>query len=373
MSADPRRPRVTFGIIVLNGEPFTRYTLRALYPYAHEIIVAEGAAPGAAALAAPDGHSSDGTLDVLREFARHDDPEGKLTVVTAEDEGHPDGFWPGEKDEQSRAYASRATGDFLWQVDVDEFYLEGDIERVLRLLGEEEVDAATFHVLTFWGGLDYVVDGWTLRRKEGFYHRLFKWGPGYTYATHRPPTVLDAQGRDLRALHWLSGRDTQRLGIELLHYSMLFPFQVSGKGAYRRATPEVWSDAYDGWDDWFETAYRRLQRPYGVHYLRPRSMGRLRRLPSWLERYDGEHPAQVRRMMDDVAAGRLRVETRGTADVEALFDRWWYAPGRAALKALDYGDRASVQVWRNGLRLKHAPRRLRRAAGRFMGGGGDGS
>ena len=35
-------PRVTFGIIVLNGEPFTRYCLRALYAFAHEIIVVEG-------------------------------------------------------------------------------------------------------------------------------------------------------------------------------------------------------------------------------------------------------------------------------------------------------------------------------------------
>ncbi len=35
-------PKVTFGIIVLNGEPFTRYCLRSLYPFAHEIIVVEG-------------------------------------------------------------------------------------------------------------------------------------------------------------------------------------------------------------------------------------------------------------------------------------------------------------------------------------------
>ena len=35
--------KITFGIIVLNGEPFTRYCIRALYPHAHEIIVAEGA------------------------------------------------------------------------------------------------------------------------------------------------------------------------------------------------------------------------------------------------------------------------------------------------------------------------------------------
>ena len=44
MSSDSQRasPRVTFGIIVLNGEPFTRYCLRSLYPFAHQIIVVEG-------------------------------------------------------------------------------------------------------------------------------------------------------------------------------------------------------------------------------------------------------------------------------------------------------------------------------------------
>src|SRR3546814_12365174 len=34
----PQGPRITFGMIVLNGEPFLRYNLRSLYPYAHQII-----------------------------------------------------------------------------------------------------------------------------------------------------------------------------------------------------------------------------------------------------------------------------------------------------------------------------------------------
>ena len=34
--------KITFGIIVLNGEPFTKYCLRQLYPFAYEIIVVEG-------------------------------------------------------------------------------------------------------------------------------------------------------------------------------------------------------------------------------------------------------------------------------------------------------------------------------------------
>ena len=134
-----RRPRVTFGVIVLNGEPFTRYCLRSLYPFAHEIIVVEGAVPGAAGASTPDGHSSDGTLDVLREFQSVEDPHRRVQVVTAEDEGHPNGFWPGEKDEQSQAYARRATGDYLWQVDIDEFYTERDMRLVLETAGEQTV------------------------------------------------------------------------------------------------------------------------------------------------------------------------------------------------------------------------------------------
>ena len=159
-------------MIVLNGLPFLPFNLRALYPYARQIVVVEGAAPGAAGIATPDGHSRDATLDCLRRFAADEDPDGKLVIVTAEDEGHPDGFWPGEKDEQSRAYAARATGDYLWQVDVDEFYLPRDMETVLDLLGREpQVAAVTFPTMTLWGAPWCVVDGWFLHTAASNYHR----------------------------------------------------------------------------------------------------------------------------------------------------------------------------------------------------------
>src|SRR4051812_229996 len=57
--------RITFGMIVLNGEPFIKHNLRALYPFAHQIIVAEGACPGAASAATADGHSLDTTLTTV--------------------------------------------------------------------------------------------------------------------------------------------------------------------------------------------------------------------------------------------------------------------------------------------------------------------
>ena len=71
--------RITFGIIVLNGEPFIRYNLRSLYPWAHQIVVVEGACRTAKAVATPDGHSIDGTLETIRRFQAEEDPERQGT------------------------------------------------------------------------------------------------------------------------------------------------------------------------------------------------------------------------------------------------------------------------------------------------------
>jgi hypothetical protein len=342
-----REPTISFGVIVLNGEPFTAYTLRSLYPFAHEIIVAEGATPAAKNVATPDGHSRDGTLTELRRFKAEEDPENKVTVVTAEDEGYPDGWWPGEKDEQSRAYAKRATGNYLWQVDIDEFYRAEEMARVIDLIREDPtITAMTFKQVTFWGGLDYWVDGWYLRRGATYYHRLFKWGPGFSYVTHRPPTVTDDQGRDLRSGHWLRGEDLAARGINLYHYSLLLPKQVIEKcDYYGNAT---WTNR-PGAVAWVQEAFLRLGRPYRVHNVYD--------FPSWLQRYSGSHPDQIVRMVDDLKKSKP-IELRRTTDIEELLGTWWYALGRNCLIALDPLDLSALSVAR---RLRH---RVRRLAGR---------
>jgi len=319
-------PRITFGMIVLNGEPFLRYNLRALYPFAHQIVVVEGAAPGAAAIATPDGHSRDGTLPSLRRFQAEEDLERKILVVTAEDEGHRDGFWPGEKDEQSRAYASRATGEYLWQVDVDEFYMPGDMTAVVNMLERDpEITAVSFRMVTFWGGFDYVADGWYLRRGAALYHRLFRWGPGYRYATHRPPTVHDPRGRDLREIRWLHGGSLEDRGIFLYHYSLLFPRQVEEKCDYYASAE--WARAGEA-RRWAEESYGRLRRPYRVHNVY--------RYPSWLERYRGGHPPQVEAMRRDIETGEVAVRLRPVDDVERVLRSPAYRIGRFLVKYADY-------------------------------------
>ena len=342
--------RVTFGMIVLNGEPFLRYNLRALYPLAHQIVVVEGAAPAAAGVAGPDGHSNDGTRETLRRFQAEEDPDGKLIVVTAEDEGHPNGFWPGEKHAQSQAYARRATGDYLWQVDVDEFYQPAGMARVLeRLRAAPTIRAVTFEQTTFWGGFDYWVDGWYLRAGAGRYRRLFRWGPDFAYASHRPPTVVDERGRDLFQTGHARAETLAPGQARMYHYSLLLPRQVREKCEYYSRVD--WTRRA-GAPEWAERGFMRLEQPYRVHNVYD--------YRSWLNRFEGSHPPQIQALRADLAAGRLDCEQRPTADVERLLNSRRYRLGRAALRLATPVGKGQIawRTWRNlvvrWLRRRHA-------------------
>lgn len=228
--------KITFGMIVLNGEPFLRYNLRSLYPFAHEIIVAEGASPFAAHAATPDGHSLDGTLNTLRRFKEEEDPENKVTIVTAEDEGYPDGFWPGEKNEQSQAYAKRATGDWLWQIDVDEFYRQADIEAICSFLASHNPSMVFFYFRMFMYHPQLEIHGVDPEYCQCQpIARIFRWGSGYRYVTHRPPTVVDDRGQNLRSLCLVTARETEKKGWYVWHYPYVYREQFESKARYYTA------------------------------------------------------------------------------------------------------------------------------------------
>lgn len=309
-------PRVTFGIIVLNGEPFTRYCLRALYPFAYEIIVVEGACRTATAVSTPDGHSSDGTLEILYRFKSEEDPENKVQIITKE------GFWS-EKDEMSQAYAERATGEYLWQVDIDEFYQPEDMQSIVELLSQDDqITAVSFKQIAFWGGFDCITDGWYLRRGAEIFHRLFKWEPGYRYVSHRPPTVHDHTGCDLRRKKWIDGYKLARQGILLYHYALVFPQQVLDKCSYY--SQAEWATHARLAQRWAHRNYLHLREPFRVHNVYGH--------PSWIEPFQGNHPPVIQQLIADIKAERIEVELRQTHDVDRLLSSWWYRLGRFGLK-----------------------------------------
>ncbi len=311
-------PKISFGIIVLNGQPFTHYCLKSLYTFAHEIIIVEGASYSAKEVATADGHSKDDTLNVIRNFIKNHDPLKKVTLVTAEDQGHPNGFWPGEKDQQSQAYAARATGDYLWQVDIDEFYMPQEMNRVIMLLQQDPtISGMSFKTKTFWGSTDVTVDGPFLLRGAEIYQRLFKWGKGYRYATHRPPTVLDEQGVDVMKKNFLHGTHlAKKHAIYMLHYSLLFPKQVKEKAEYYQRLKQ-----YDYQPmEWYKQAYRQLNWPFRYHnvYLHR----------SWLLRYLGGTPDEVSNMIADIKNKKYDCLLREDTDVKKLLGSWRYQLNR---------------------------------------------
>lgn len=322
-------PRITFGIIVLNGEPFIRYTLRALYPFAYQIIVVEGATSSARNIATHDGHSRDTTLATLHNFKATEDPGDKLIIITH------DGFWA-EKDEMSQAYAQHATGDYLWQVDVDEFYQPQDIQTIRQMLqADPSITAISFKTITFWGAPHYAVDSWYLRRSAENYHRIFKWGKNYTYITHRPPTVYNANGENLRDIHWVNAEQTVKHGIRMYHYSLLLPKQVLEKCDYY--SNAEWAKR-QGALDWAHNAYLSLNRPYHVHNIEE--------YPAWLYRYTGEHPPQLQAMWEDIVHSS-DFDIRSTTDIEILLKSKHYRIGRFVVKYADQPAQYRKRIKRN--------------------------
>ena len=322
MSAFSEPIRISFGIIVLNGEPFTRYCLRSLYPFAHEIIVVEGATQNARAISTPAGHSTDATLDTLERFKKEEDPQNKLNIITR------NGFWS-EKDEMSQAYAKAATGNILWQVDVDEFYKPADMQRVISILeNDPAVSTLSFNTLTFWGNLDYLTTSIHHMRGAGEFHRVFRFGPGFSYTTHRPPTVVDPTGRNLRGLGWLRGITVEKkYRIFLYHYSFLFPKQVEEKSIYYSALKRKRKDSVT----WAKENYFKLGHPFHVHNVYEKV--------SWLLRYRGTHPPHAEEMMATVTQEN-KIDLRDTEDIERLLSSVWYRPCTLFLESLGISAKA---------------------------------
>lgn len=336
-------PKISFGMIVLNGEPFLRYNLRALYPFAFEIIVVEGAVAAAAAIATKDGHSTDGTLQTLRDFKKFEDPENKVTIITK------NGFWT-EKDEQSQAYVVAARGDYLWQIDVDEFYQPEEMQTVIEMLvGRPQISAVSFIQLSFWGGFDYLADGWYLHQGGNHIHRLFRWGPDYKYISHRPPTVQDDQGRDLHSLYWINGFELSQKNIFMYHYHLIFPKQVQEKCRYYDAANWVKKNEME---QWAQENYRNLQNPFRVHNVYD--------YISWLERFEGRHPPQIQALITDMDQGKVKIETRKTEDVEILLQSPLYQIERAALKTLSPIRLAALNFGRWGKRKLRSTQSIER-------------
>jgi hypothetical protein len=302
-------PKIAFGMIVFNGNYVLRQCLEAVYPFAHQILIAEGPVE----YWQKQGFitSTDGTNDILRSFP---DPEKKITVVH--------GTYV-EKDEQCNAYLQHLSQDaeYVWNLDSDELFKPEDIRLVMDLLQREKFTSAGFKSLSFFGDFHHCLGGFEERNE---FIRIRKVYPGSRWKTHRPPTIEHAAGVTTWPEKHLDYESLAAMGVRMYHYSYVFPQQVKTKVGYYKAAVSK-SNCIDGyfsrvWLPWVvgdEDARRKLENEFdGVHEFVPAYRGDCR---PYL--FSGEHPIIIQRDLE-----ALKTEAARQLIQEMKDNTCWHRP-----------------------------------------------
>lgn len=282
--------KISYGMIVFNGDYVLKENLETIYPYAHEIVISEG----------PVGHyqkmgftvSTDKTVDIIKNFP---DPENKIKLIQ--------GTWA-NKDAMCHAFLAKMTGDYVWHVDSDEIYRLEDIEKVIDYLdkNKDSCYSISFKLNSFYGGLDYKITGF----EETFeVHRIKKIIPGKSrWITHRPPTMLwPPTGKTCKEMGHVNHHITDSWGIRIFHYSFVFPSQVKAKTLYyynrdpRGIVCDYWNNLFVPWmrSNSYGEKHKVEIPTQGVHVWLPNRRG-----PAFTEEFKEKHPKLIENSRKDI-------------------------------------------------------------------------
>lgn len=281
-------PKFTFIIIVLNGMPFVEYAIKAIYNFAHQIIIVEGAVELAMFMANSDGSSKDGTIETIKRFP---DPYERIRLIQ--------GQWPEKVYMQNRALLE-ATGDYIWLVDSDEIYHEYDILKVREMIrNDPSITQVNFIGDNFWKGFDYIFVSQKFFEPSAHWRRVFKVVKGSVFSTHRPPTLIwPGEKISTEQMHLIDGDLTRKLSIIPCHYSYVFDIQVRQKiKLYERyGWGNIWGTNLIEWymecfKKWTPENRKLIEEKYGI-WTGDRN--------SHTEKYSGEHPEVMKQYIEKV-------------------------------------------------------------------------
>jgi hypothetical protein len=294
--------KIAFGMIVFEGDYVLKQCLEQVYPFAEQILIAEG--PVKYWQDKGRTTSTDNTNEILDNFP---DPENKIKIVHGQFK---------EKDDQCRAYMDLIHDDidYIWNLDSDEVYSTENLMKTIKVLTDEQPTSVGMTSFSFYGGFDRHLTGFELNTDN--FLRIFKYTPGSTWKTHRPPTIQYPS--DIVRRHIDSDTLYARHGICMHHYSYVFPTQVASKVGYYKACVSKQNCI----DDYFERVYlpwamggsddkqKIEQRFKGVHEFKPSVRG-----ACFTEPFTGKHPESIVKNMStlkDRYNSELSFEKRST-------------------------------------------------------------
>lgn len=289
--------KLTFGIIVLNGDFFLRQVLESIYPFAHAICIAEGpvsywAQNGCAG-------STDDTVAIIKNFP---DPKNKIRLTQ--------GVFK-EKDDQCRAWFNLVPADTSYVVcnDADEVHTPENILKLIKFLEKENPTSVGFKSDSFFGGFDRIIGGF---ERDHSFKRVLKYIPGCIYRTHRQPTLsmvtssaaTDVSYTDIMGKDITGNQLYEATGITMWHGSYVSPKAVYEKIKYYenaviapgKCIPNYFHDVWLKWvlaedDERFE-----IEKKYnGVQEFMPEARGECFTIP-----YEGKHPEVIERYFPEL-------------------------------------------------------------------------
>lgn len=282
--------KVSIGMIVFEGDYVLRQSLESIYPFAHQILVAEG--PVKYWQDQGRTTSTDLTNEILDSFP---DPDNKIKIVHGQ-------F--AEKDDQCKAYMQHLDpeADYIWNLDSDEVFKQDDIEALLKLIKDHKYTSVGVKSCSFYGGFERHIGGFEEARDQ--FLRIFKVYPGSTWLTHRPPTIVHKPETPVLDLNHLDS-DTlfNEHKIGMYHYSYVFPRQVKNKIEYyknaltkHKCIDNYWESVYLPWINGSIQQKMDIEKQYqGVHEWKPEY-----RAPAYTKPFLGEHPYHIQKAMSQL-------------------------------------------------------------------------
>jgi len=290
--------KLAFGMIVFEGDYVLKECLEQVYPYATQILISEG--PVRFWQERGRITSTDNTNKIIDEFP---DPDGKITIIHGQFD---------EKDEQCNSYINHLRNDidYLWNLDSDEVFKKKDIEKTIEFLNKHQPTSVGIRSKSFYGGFDNYLTGFELK-KDNFL-RIFRVVEGSRWMTHRPPTIQYPPNSNIIKKHIDSDTFYKETGVEIYHYSYVFPKQVKNKIEYYRekvsglkCIEDYYNRIYLPWIKSDEISRFEIEREFaGVHEFKPQYRG-----DCYTAEFTGKHPISIEKVLPNFKK-RIEVELR---------------------------------------------------------------
>lgn len=243
--------KITSGTLLFNGDSLMppgmlKAQLDQLYYLSDQIIIVEGATradnkthyyDGNATPFTRDGRSTDRSIEIIKSYP---DPEKKILLIESK------GFWNG-KTQMCNEWSKYAKGDYIWQIDSDEFYFKKDIDKIKNILKKYNPNIVHFFGNCFWGDFEHCIDETSPYTwgNDAPWMRIFKHIPGCKWEKHEPPIYLFPDGTKVNSSKIIPREETLRIGIKMFHYNYVTSEQINFKTQFYH---QDWtSKQYEEW------------------------------------------------------------------------------------------------------------------------------